>query len=259
MAAVVTIGDPCTEGSGILVRWALAQAATGNVPCRPIPPGVQAVVVNHAQDPIANFPLELNGITAANALAEYTYYHTYGYGPVDMTRSDVKVEVVGNVTYVTIPRDQTPALVRFVREHGVPVSPEVERWVADATYRPDPGPLGTSSQPTTSSVHEVAAPINESPAPVVPDPVAQAVEVVDEAWQAQVVEPFVQQAEDWANNWSAPAVASAPVMMPSGNVAMVANSVQAVLPPEAAPVVNQVAVDVQNSPLGGFLNSLPRL
>lgn len=257
---VVTIGDPCTEGTGVLVRWPVAQAATGNVPCQPIPPGAQGIVINHAEDPIANFPVELNGLTIANALAEYSYYHTYGYGPVDMSRQDVKVETVGNVTYVTIPRDQTPALVRLARDHGIPVSPEVERWVADATYRPDPGPLGASSPPPPAMpVYEAAAPISEPLAPAPPDPVTQAVEVVSETWQTQVVEPFVQQTEDWANTWTAPVVAPAPVMEPSGNVAAVADSVQAVLPPDLAPVVDQVAADVQNSPLGGFLNGLPRL
>lgn len=258
VTTVVTIGDPCTEGTGILARWSVAQVATGHVPCQAIPADTQAVVINHAEDPIGNFPLVLNGVTIANALAEYTYYHTYGYGPVDMTRQDVVVQTVGNVTYVTIPRDRTPALVRLVREHGIAVSPEAERWVVEATYRPDPGPLGASTPPAVP-VHEVAAQLDTPASPVTVDPVAQAVEAVNDAWQSQVVAPFVQQVESWTNGASAPPAVSAPAAVPSGNVAMVANSVQTALSPDLAPVVNQVATDIQNSPLGGFLNSLPRL
>lgn len=225
---VVTTGDPCTEGTGILHRFPLAQLAAG-VPCAPIPPGAQAVVINHAQDPIANFPLELNGITAVNALIEYTYYHTHGYGPVDFNRADAQVETVGNVTYVTIPRDQTPALVRFAREHNIPLAPEVERWIADATYRPDPGPQNVP--PAATPVYNVAT------APAEP--------LLGFAVPSAMVEPVLP----------APVLPPAPV----GNVASTAEAAKLALPPEAAPMVDHITAQVQASPLGAWLNGLPPL
>lgn len=239
---VVTIADPCTEQTGILVRFAIAQAATG-VPCAPIPDGAQGVVINRADDPIANFPADLNGVTAANALAEYLYYHAHGYGPVDLNQTDVRSYTVGNVTYVTIPRDRTPALVRWARDSGIPVSPEAEQWVADATYRPDPGPAGWGADPSPAPL-----PLYDAAASVAgPDLVA-------DTWQHAVVEPFAQA----ASNWSTPVAAPAPVSA-ADNVAAIADTARAWLPPESAPVVDQIAASVQNSPLGDWMNSLPRL
>lgn len=257
---VVTIGDPCTEETGILVRFPLAQAATG-VPCAPVPEGSHGVVINRADDPIASFPTDLNGVTIANALAEYSYYHAHGYGPADLTQTGVRSRTVGNVTYVTIPRDETPALVRWARDSGLYVSPEVEAWVANATVRPDPGPGGPMPPPADPWVQPAAAVVSDDPAPAPPDAWSQASAAAEEVWQEAVVQPFTEQVENWANVGSAQEVTSvsAPAMEPSGNVQAVADTVKTVLPPEAAPVVDQVAVQVQNSPLGGLLNGLPPL
>lgn len=256
---VVTIGDPCTEETGILVRFPLAQAATG-VPCAPVPEGSHGVVINRADDPIASFPTDLNGVTVANALAEYSYYHAHGYGPVDLNQTGVRSRTVGNVTYVTIPRDSTPALVRWARDSGFYVSPEIEAWVAGATVRPDPGPGGPMPPPAEPWVQPAAAVVSD-PAPVPPDVWSQASVAVEEVWQENVVQPFTQQVENWANAGTVQGatLAPQPVMEPSGNVQAVAASATAVLPPEAAAMVDQVAVQVQNSPLGGFLNGLPPL
>jgi hypothetical protein len=251
---VVTTGDPCTERTGILWRSPQAQAVAG-IPCSLFPSNVHGVVISRADDPLANFPEKIDGITVANALAAYSYYHASGYGPVDLSRSDVRSVTVGNVTYVTIPADSTAALVRLARDHGFYVSPEVEKLINDDVAQSDPGPHGAPPPPMV----QVSAPVTQASMPVA-DPLTQAVEAVQEAWQNTVVQPLAIQAENYANNASQAVTAPpSPLDMPSGNVEAASTAVKSVLPPQAAPVVDQWAAQVQNSPLGGLINGLPQL
>jgi hypothetical protein len=253
---VVTTGDPCTEGTGILWRSPQAQMAAG-IPCSSLPPNVHGVVINRADDPISNFPEKLTGITVVNAFIAYSYHHSGGYGPVDLSRSDVRSYTVGNVTYVTIPKDQTPALVQFARDHGIYVSPEIEKMINDEVAQPDPGPQGAfvpAASPASPLVN-ASAPASMS----VASPLAEAAAMVDDVFQAHIVEPFVEQVETFANAGRQPVVTQAPAMLPTGNVQVVTDAVKTVAPPEVASVVDQIAVGVQNSPLGGFLNGLPAM
>jgi PE-PPE domain len=115
--------------------------------------------------------------------------------------------------------DDTPAAIRFLQDHGVAVPPEVQQWWKDMTAQPDPGP-GVPGAP-------------QAPADGLVHPAAATVGVAT---------PDVPQ--------------PAP---PSGNVAAGAEVVKAWVPLEAAPVVDQVATVIQNSPLGDTLNNPPQL
>lgn len=247
---VTTTGDPCTEGTGILVRYPQLQAVTG-VPCSPLPPGVQGVVINSERDPLANAPTDLSLVSIANAIAGYYYYHGAGYGQDQLNRSDVRSYQVGNTVYVTIPAGQTAPLVMAARDHGIPVSPEIEAWVNSVVAQPDPGPQGTfapvsavapATQPAALPVQTVSA-----PAPMATDPVAVTQEAV-----ATYVEPVVEQANAWVDStaWSA-----------DQGITQAAETAISVAPAQAEVIGQvaeqaQIAVDNAAVQAQGFITSL---
>ncbi len=234
---ITTTGDPCTEGTGILVRYPQLQAVTG-VPCSPLPPGVHAVVINNERDPIANAPTDLSLVSLANALAGYYYYHGGGYGPDQLNRSDAYSYQVGDTVYVTIPAGQTAPLVMAARDHGIPVSPEVEAWINSVVAQPGPGPMGafTPASMAVPAAQPAALPVTpvSTPAPMAADPVAEAQEAVN-SYVEPYVEPAVTQASAWVDNtgWSA-----------NQGITQVAEAAVAVAPAQAE-VIDQVAVQAQ--------------
>jgi hypothetical protein len=246
---ITTTGDPCTEGTGILVRYPQLQAVMG-VPCSPFPPGVHAVVINSADDPLADAPTDLSVVSVANAIAGYYYYHGGGYGPDQLNRADVRSYQVGNTVYVTIPAGQTAPLVMAARDHDIPVSPEVEAWVNSVVAHSDPGPAGAPPPAMAPAVQTAALPMTPVSAPA-PMAAADPVETVQEA-AAPYVEPVVDQATTWVDSTADSA----------GQGIAQAAAAATVVAPAQADVISQVADQAQAAVAGaaqqaqGFLNSL---
>lgn len=255
---LVTVGDPCTARTGILVRSPEARAIAGS--CAPLPSEVTQVVIMQACDPIANFPEKIDLLTVANALAGYTYCHGTGYTSDQLNRPDIYTYQDGNVTYRVIPAESTSPLVRALHQNSVFLPGDVEAGIDAAVAQSGPGPQGGFDPTPVSAVYPVSA---VADAPPVQDPVVQAGEALQEAWDTHVVEPLAQAAEAWANTVSVPVAddsqwAPAPPepVVPTRNVAAVAEAVQQYIP---APEVAWVASQIEASPLGAALNGLPPL
>lgn len=245
-----TTGDPCTVRTGILVRSPEARAVAGH--CTPLPPGIPQAVTVQECDPIANFPERLDGLTAVNALAGYTYCHTFGYTPDQMTRQDMRVYHEGSVTYRVIPADPTPPLVKALHQHGIYLPAPAEQAIADALVQSGPGPQGDPGLVPARAVRQVSAPADTPPPPPVPDPVVQATEALEQGWQ-HINEDLANEVEAFT---AAALPPPSPLPAPTGNVAAAAAAVHQYT---SAPEVDWIASQVEASPLGGFINSLPPL
>lgn len=211
---IVTVGDPCTEKTGIIRRWPTARAATV-VGCPQVPAGVQMIVINRADDPIANFPARLdNGVAIANALAGYDLDHS-SYRHINVNAPGVRHHTVGNVTYITLPAHKTPALERLLVSRGIHLNRQDRGTVRSLVSAP-------TAQPAPSPRRDAVASVPAPPAVVAP---VQAAPV------------------------------SAPVQIPT-SIDAAASQVAAVAPPEAAPVVNNIAQAVKQSPVGPVIQQL---
>ena len=231
-SVLYTVGDPCTEGTGIVPSWNVAQWAVAR-PCHRVPPGVHMVVINRPEDPIGNFPKRLdNGVAIANALAGYDLDHG-NYRRINVNAPGARSYTVGNVTYVTLPAHKDPALVRWLARRGIHLSPQ-DKAAVRSLVGPvrQTGPKATVMHRGPAAKHPAAAevPVQSVPVvasvPVQPTPAAATPEPVMPAY-----------------------VAPAPVD------AVVAQ-VKTALPPEAAPVVDQVANMVKQSPAGPAVQQL---
>lgn len=252
---LVTTGDPCTARTGILVRSPEARMVAG--PCAPLPPGVTQVVIVQACDPITNFPEKIDLLTVANALAGYTYCHGGGYTSDQLNRPDIYTYQEGSVTYRVIPAGPTSPLVQALHQNGVFLPGDIEAGINAAVAQSGPGPQGGFVPASGSPVQQVAAPVD---APLAQDPLTQAVQAV-EAGVQDAAEDFADQVETFVANAAAPAPQWAPPppqepVAPTGNVAAAAGFVQQYVP---APEVGWAASQIEASPVGGFLNSLPPL
>lgn len=185
LSQVAFVGDPCREGTGILIVSVEARTLSGQVcPGPSLNPGAQEVQVFDREDPIANFHYPVSAIDLANLFAGYDMRHPYKDAPgsYEVTEYEQNGVTIRRIDH------RNSALRDWFAVRGIQLT-DNDELIIQGGLHPDARSPYPAAAAVSASVSQVSSGVMESPIPP-GDPIAAAVQTGEQLWQNSVVQPM---------------------------------------------------------------------